>query len=52
MNTWLMCLGRSTRVMPAVTWHARRLGNVSRDVALPGGISAGMGLGTVVGFTA
>jgi hypothetical protein len=50
MNTWLMLLGVSTLVMLAVTWHARRLGNEPRDVALLGGISAAMGMGTAVGF--
>lgn len=51
MNTWLLLLSVSTLVMLAVTWHARRLGNEPRDVALLGGIGAAMGLGAVVGLT-
>lgn len=46
MNTVLLLFAIATVTMAVVTWHAWRLGNERRDVALLGAVGGLCGVGT------
>ncbi|HRD94925.1 MAG TPA: hypothetical protein PLA97_00790 [Rubrivivax sp.] len=48
MDTSMLLFGIMTAILAAVTFHAWRLGNEKRDIALLGVCSGLLGLGTVV----
>lgn len=48
MDTFTLLLVASALAMLGVTWHARRLGNERRDVALLATISGLLGLGSML----